>query len=226
LPPPLRPPPENFSGRTQALGAKAQRRSAQRSSGIRDRIEALQQGEDLFRIVPGGAGDELGRRQSVGRRLALRTRRRGEEAVAGLGRHARRAAGERVRERGEVGQGRRLRTVQSVSDCGAVAASRKIDKVVHVAGGDAEAQRWPLDRHTVEKLRVGPYGRDGRHLVDDDLSRRRAAQHRQKGERRIVAAALVDCRDAARLIGAQRKAPVIGRFRLGQLPRVARAPGP
>ena len=65
-----------------------------------------------------------------------------------------------------------------------------------------------------------------------------AAQHRQKRQRRIVARALVDRGDAAfgdqieaharsrRLIRAERKAPVVRRFRLRQLLGLAGAPGP
>ena len=65
-----------------------------------------------------------------------------------------------------------------------------------------------------------------------------AAEHRQKRERRVVAGALVDRGDAAlgdqieararsgRLVRAERKAPVVRRFRLRQLSRLARAPGP
>ena len=70
------------------------------------------------------------------------------------------------------------------------------------------------------------------------LRRGVAAEHRQKRQRRIVARALVDRGDAAfgdeikadarsrRLIRAERKAPVIRRFRLRQLFGLAGAPGP
>ena len=90
-------------------------------------------------------------------------------------------------------------------------------------------ERRPPDRRAVEKLRVGPDRCDGRDLVDGDVGRRRGAEHRQKGERRIVARALVDRRDAAlrdeiealarpgRCVDADRKAPVIRGFDLGEL---------
>jgi hypothetical protein len=49
-----------------------------------------------------------------------------------------------------------------------------------------------LERGAIEELGVRPDRGHGRELVDDDPLRRLAAKHRQQGNGRIVAAALVD----------------------------------
>ena len=156
-----------------------------------DRIEHVEQGEQPLGLVPGIARDRLRRRQRVGRRGTLGRRGRHEQLVARIGRHPRGATGERVRERSEIGHRRRLAAVERVLNGPAPAAGLQIDEVRHIARGDAQAERVTLDRRAVEELRVRPDRGDGRHLVDGDIRRGRATKHRQKRDRRIVAAPLL-----------------------------------
>ena len=107
----------------------------------RDRIERVEQSEEPLGLVPRIARDRLGRRQRVGRGVALRRCRRSEELAACIGRHPRDATGEHVGQRGEVGHRRRLAAVERVLDGVAPAAGLKIDETRHVARGDPEAER-------------------------------------------------------------------------------------
>ena len=158
----------------------------------RDRIELVQQSEQLFGLVPGIAGDRLRRRQRVGGDFAVRSRGRREEIVASIGIHPRGATREQVGQRREIGHCRRLAAVERVLNSDPPAARLKIDEVRHIAGGDAQAERVTLDRGAVQELRVGPHRRDGCHLVDDNIGRGRVAQHRQQRDGWIIAATFVD----------------------------------
>ena len=122
----------------------------------RNRIELVEQGEQPPGLVPGIAGDRLGRRQRVGRRAAFGRRGGREQPGAGILHHARGATGQHVRQRGEVGHRRRLAAVERPLDGLAPPASREIDKIGHVPGGDAQAERVTLDGRAVEELRVRP----------------------------------------------------------------------
>jgi hypothetical protein len=95
-----------------------------------------------------------------------------------------------------------------------------------------------LERDAVEELGVRPDRGHGREFVDDDSCRWLAAKHRQQGNGRIVAAALVDRGFAAfdnqiqdgilvrRLFGTKLKSPIGARSCLGQLLGFARTCGP
>ena len=157
LPPARYPPPSNLSGRTHALGAKfkyGMNGTARMVLPCGNRIELAEQGEEPLGQVPGIARDGLGRRQRVGRGVALRRRGRYEKLVAGIGCHPRGAAGQHVGQRGKIGHRGRLAAVQRVLNSGPHPPVCEIDEVRHIAGGDAQAERVTLDRGAVEELRV------------------------------------------------------------------------
>ena len=158
---------------------------------LRNRIEGLEQGEDSFRVVPRIARDRLGCRQRVTRGAALRRGGGYEELVASIGCHLRDATRERIGQCREIRHRWRLGAVERTLDGGAPAAGFKIDEVGHVARSDTQSKRVTLQRGAVEELRVGPYRRHGRELVDDYLCRRLAADDREERYRRIVAAPLL-----------------------------------
>jgi hypothetical protein len=83
-----------------------------------------------------------------------------------------------------------LAAVKRIENNRAEASGFEIDQVGHVAGGNAKAERGSFDRGAFEKLRVGPYRSDCRHLVDRDGRRRFVAYHRHQRDRRVVASLL------------------------------------
>ena len=158
---------------------------------VRHRIERIQQGEDLVRLMRRIPGDGLGGRQCVGGHHAGRRGRRSEELGAGIGSDLRGATGEQVASVAKFAMVGVWRAVQRVLNRRAPAAGREIDKVGHVARGDAQRERRTLDCRAVDELIVRQHRGDGGELVDRDLGRRRAAEHRHQRNGRVVPGGLV-----------------------------------
>ena len=146
---------------------------------LRDRIEFVHQSEEPLWLIPRIASDKLGSCQRVGWSAPLRRRGRYEKPVASIGCYQHRASGEHVRERREIGHCWRLGTVEWVLNSGTPPAGLKINEVGHIACCNTQAERGTFDRGAVKKLIVRPHRRHGGHFVDNDLVRRRLAQHAQ-----------------------------------------------
>jgi hypothetical protein len=98
----------------------------------------------------------------------------------------------RCKGRGTHGRnGWRLGAVERVQSGGAEVAGFEIDEIGHIARRKAQGERRALDRGPVDELVVSPHRGDGGELVDCDVGRRLAADHRHQRDSRVVKARLV-----------------------------------